>query len=168
MPEKNMIRLIIHHGMVVLSLILSCPSSSSLLGLPLLLLSRFVQLIVLVWFGFYSSIWTFECICREFQESQMQWERSQLEHSNFSFGEFSFKVITFFTLSWSKLPRFALNTILTVGGYSHAPDGLSYGVDMKRIRWMGILQVLSIHSSIPVLVWNWYFKLLFWSFDCRE
>lgn len=28
-----------------------------------------------------------------------------------------------------------------VGGYSHAPDDLSYGVDMKRIRWCGILQV---------------------------
>lgn len=28
-----------------------------------------------------------------------------------------------------------------VGGYSHAPDKLSYGVDMKHIRWCGILQV---------------------------
>lgn len=27
------------------------------------------------------------------------------------------------------------------GGYSHAPDDLSYGVDMKKIRWCGILQV---------------------------
>lgn len=27
------------------------------------------------------------------------------------------------------------------GGYSHAPDELVYGVDMKKIRWCGILQV---------------------------
>lgn len=30
------------------------------------------------------------------------------------------------------------------GGYSHAPDDLSYGVDMKKIRWFGILQVLPL------------------------
>lgn len=28
------------------------------------------------------------------------------------------------------------------GGFSHAPDDLSYGVDMKHIRWCGILQVI--------------------------
>ncbi|KAG6481904.1 hypothetical protein ZIOFF_058528 [Zingiber officinale] len=31
--------------------------------------------------------------------------------------------------------------IILQGGYSHAPDDLSYGVDMKKIRWFGILQV---------------------------
>ncbi|KAK1319717.1 hypothetical protein QJS10_CPB04g01916 [Acorus calamus] len=31
--------------------------------------------------------------------------------------------------------------LLLQGGYSHAPDDLSYGVDMKHIRWCGILQV---------------------------
>ncbi|RZB85910.1 hypothetical protein D0Y65_026129 [Glycine soja] len=31
--------------------------------------------------------------------------------------------------------------ILLQGGYSHAPDDLSYGVDMRFIRWCGILQV---------------------------
>ncbi|KAI8014983.1 Heparan-alpha-glucosaminide N-acetyltransferase [Camellia lanceoleosa] len=31
--------------------------------------------------------------------------------------------------------------IILQGGYSHAPDDLSYGVDMKQIRWCGILQV---------------------------
>ncbi|KAG4982179.1 hypothetical protein JHK87_026928 [Glycine soja] len=30
--------------------------------------------------------------------------------------------------------------ILLQGGYSHAPDDLSYGVDMRFIRWCGILQ----------------------------
>ncbi|GJM91972.1 hypothetical protein PR202_ga08395 [Eleusine coracana subsp. coracana] len=30
--------------------------------------------------------------------------------------------------------------ILLQGGYSHAPDELIYGVDMKHIRWGGILQ----------------------------
>ncbi|KAK0599995.1 hypothetical protein LWI29_010560 [Acer saccharum] len=31
--------------------------------------------------------------------------------------------------------------ILLQGGYSHAPDKLTYGVDVKMIRWCGILQV---------------------------
>ncbi|RHN48535.1 putative heparan-alpha-glucosaminide N-acetyltransferase [Medicago truncatula] len=31
--------------------------------------------------------------------------------------------------------------ILLQGGYSHAPDELVYGVNMKFIRWCGILQV---------------------------
>ncbi|WCJ43102.1 hypothetical protein M5689_023864 [Euphorbia peplus] len=30
--------------------------------------------------------------------------------------------------------------LLLQGGYSHAPDELTYGVDMKKIRWCGILQ----------------------------
>ncbi|TXG65108.1 hypothetical protein EZV62_006383 [Acer yangbiense] len=30
--------------------------------------------------------------------------------------------------------------ILLQGGYSHAPDKLTYGVDVKMIRWCGILQ----------------------------
>ncbi|RVX11900.1 Heparan-alpha-glucosaminide N-acetyltransferase [Vitis vinifera] len=43
--------------------------------------------------------------------------------------------------------------ILLQGGYSHAPDDLSYGVDMKHIRWFGILQVFPLPlftgKSIP-------------------
>ncbi|KAJ6757137.1 hypothetical protein OIU74_026394 [Salix koriyanagi] len=31
--------------------------------------------------------------------------------------------------------------IILQGGFSHAPDKLTYGVDMKKIRWCGILQV---------------------------
>ncbi|KAI9186517.1 hypothetical protein LWI28_018044 [Acer negundo] len=31
--------------------------------------------------------------------------------------------------------------LLLQGGYSHAPDKLTYGVDVKMIRWCGILQV---------------------------
>ncbi|KAF9607980.1 hypothetical protein IFM89_003900, partial [Coptis chinensis] len=30
--------------------------------------------------------------------------------------------------------------IILQGGYSHAPDDLSYGIDMKQIHWCGILQ----------------------------
>ncbi|KAL6660523.1 hypothetical protein ACP70R_001558 [Stipagrostis hirtigluma subsp. patula] len=33
--------------------------------------------------------------------------------------------------------------LLLQGGYSHAPDDLSYGVDMKKIRWCGILQAFT-------------------------
>ncbi|KAL5204857.1 hypothetical protein ABZP36_009728 [Zizania latifolia] len=34
--------------------------------------------------------------------------------------------------------------ILLQGGYSHAPDELTYGVDMKHIRWCGILQMIAL------------------------
>lgn len=34
-----------------------------------------------------------------------------------------------------------VGSVCDEGGYSHAPDDLSYGVDMKKIRWCGILQV---------------------------
>ncbi|KAI7741276.1 hypothetical protein M8C21_015983 [Ambrosia artemisiifolia] len=34
--------------------------------------------------------------------------------------------------------------LLLQGGYSHAPDKLSYGVDMKQIRWCGILQRIAL------------------------
>lgn len=34
--------------------------------------------------------------------------------------------------------------ILLQGGYSHAPDDLSYGVDMKHVRWCGILQRIAL------------------------
>ncbi|KAJ0466728.1 hypothetical protein HanIR_Chr14g0675441 [Helianthus annuus] len=34
--------------------------------------------------------------------------------------------------------------IILQGGYSHAPYDLNYGVDMKKIRWCGILQVFLI------------------------
>ncbi|KAL0375021.1 UNVERIFIED_CONTAM: hypothetical protein Sradi_3417800 [Sesamum radiatum] len=42
--------------------------------------------------------------------------------------------------------------ILLQGGYSHAPDDLSYGVDMKKIRWCGILQVTGICPSADSFV----------------
>lgn len=39
------------------------------------------------------------------------------------------------------------------GGFSHAPDQLTYGVDMKKIRWCGILQVnFYIFSCCSVLI----------------
>ncbi|KAH1227734.1 Heparan-alpha-glucosaminide N-acetyltransferase [Glycine max] len=34
--------------------------------------------------------------------------------------------------------------ILLQGGYSHAPDDLSYGIDMRFIRWCGILQRIAL------------------------
>ncbi|KVH61297.1 hypothetical protein Ccrd_025657 [Cynara cardunculus var. scolymus] len=33
---------------------------------------------------------------------------------------------------------------IVIGGFSHAPDKLSYGVDMKNIRWCGILQRIAL------------------------
>ncbi|KAH9306610.1 hypothetical protein KI387_011014, partial [Taxus chinensis] len=38
------------------------------------------------------------------------------------------------------------------GGYSHAPDSLSYGVDMKRIRWCGILQRIALAYLVVALI----------------
>ncbi|KAK1562610.1 hypothetical protein Q3G72_014763 [Acer saccharum] len=41
--------------------------------------------------------------------------------------------------------------ILLQGGYSHAPD-VSYGVDMKKIRWCGILQRIALVYFIVALI----------------
>ncbi|KAL6868295.1 hypothetical protein ACP4OV_015140 [Aristida adscensionis] len=37
-------------------------------------------------------------------------------------------------------------------GYSHAPDDLSYGVDMKKIRWCGILQRIALVYFVIALI----------------
>ncbi|XP_042428405.1 heparan-alpha-glucosaminide N-acetyltransferase-like [Zingiber officinale] len=42
--------------------------------------------------------------------------------------------------------------IILQGGYSHAPDDLSYGVDMKKIRWFGILQRIALVYLLVALV----------------
>ncbi|XP_024022387.1 heparan-alpha-glucosaminide N-acetyltransferase isoform X2 [Morus notabilis] len=67
--------------------------------------------------------------------------------------------------------------LLLQGGFSHAPDELTYGVDMKEIRWCGILQrialaylvvavleIFSRDSQVEDLPPGWFsiFKLYFW------
>ncbi|EXB75886.1 hypothetical protein L484_022563 [Morus notabilis] len=42
--------------------------------------------------------------------------------------------------------------ILLQGGYSHAPDELLYGVDMKQIRWCGILQRIALVYLVVALI----------------
>ncbi|KAL1546218.1 heparan-alpha-glucosaminide N-acetyltransferase [Salvia divinorum] len=42
--------------------------------------------------------------------------------------------------------------LLLQGGYSHAPDKLTYGVDMKMIRWCGILQRIALAYLVVALV----------------
>ncbi|KAF9594212.1 hypothetical protein IFM89_028869 [Coptis chinensis] len=42
--------------------------------------------------------------------------------------------------------------IILQGGYSHAPDDLSYGIDMKQIRWCGILQRIALVYLIVALI----------------
>ncbi|TVU03615.1 hypothetical protein EJB05_50802, partial [Eragrostis curvula] len=42
--------------------------------------------------------------------------------------------------------------LLLQGGYSHAPDDLSYGVDMKMIRWCGILQRIALVYFVVALI----------------
>ncbi|KAJ3676161.1 hypothetical protein LUZ60_003573 [Juncus effusus] len=42
--------------------------------------------------------------------------------------------------------------ILLQGGYSHAPDDLSYGVDMKHIRWCGILQRIALAYFVVAIL----------------
>ncbi|KAJ9695334.1 hypothetical protein PVL29_010692 [Vitis rotundifolia] len=42
--------------------------------------------------------------------------------------------------------------ILLQGGYSHAPDILSYGVDIKHIRWFGILQRIAVVYFVVALI----------------
>lgn len=42
--------------------------------------------------------------------------------------------------------------ILLQGGYSHAPDELAYGVDMKHIRWCGILQRIAFAYLVVAVI----------------
>ncbi|OAY44036.1 heparan-alpha-glucosaminide N-acetyltransferase [Manihot esculenta] len=42
--------------------------------------------------------------------------------------------------------------VLLQGGFSHAPDKLTYGVDMKEVRWCGILQRIAFAYLIMALV----------------
>ncbi|KAJ7977934.1 Heparan-alpha-glucosaminide N-acetyltransferase [Quillaja saponaria] len=42
--------------------------------------------------------------------------------------------------------------VLLQGGFSHAPDELTYGVDMKHIRWCGILQRIALAYLVVSLV----------------
>ncbi|KAF3340676.1 Heparan-alpha-glucosaminide N-acetyltransferase [Carex littledalei] len=42
--------------------------------------------------------------------------------------------------------------ILLQGGYSHAPDDLTYGVDMKHIRWCGILQRIAFAYLVVAIL----------------
>ncbi|MCL7027619.1 hypothetical protein MKW94_027615, partial [Papaver nudicaule] len=42
--------------------------------------------------------------------------------------------------------------IILQGGYSHAPDDLAYGVDMKQIRWCGILQRIALVYLVVALI----------------
>ncbi|KAJ6913616.1 hypothetical protein NC651_015985 [Populus alba x Populus x berolinensis] len=41
---------------------------------------------------------------------------------------------------------------LLQGGYSHAPNDLAYGVDMKLIRWFGILQRIALVYMVVALL----------------
>ncbi|KAG0476877.1 hypothetical protein HPP92_013718 [Vanilla planifolia] len=41
--------------------------------------------------------------------------------------------------------------LILQGGYSHAPDKLTYGVDMKYIRWCGILQRIALAYLVVAL-----------------
>ncbi|KAL8088648.1 uncharacterized protein LOC141695034 isoform X1 [Apium graveolens] len=42
--------------------------------------------------------------------------------------------------------------LLLQGGFSHAPDKLTYGVDMQRIRWCGILQRIALAYLVVALI----------------
>ncbi|KAL9318194.1 hypothetical protein ACSQ67_014711 [Phaseolus vulgaris] len=49
--------------------------------------------------------------------------------------------------------------VLLQGGYSHAPDDLSYGVDMRFIRWCGILQRIALVYCVVALIETYTNKL---------
>ncbi|KAJ6928688.1 hypothetical protein NC652_012730 [Populus alba x Populus x berolinensis] len=42
--------------------------------------------------------------------------------------------------------------IMLQGGFSHGPDKLSYGVDLKKIRWCGILQRIAFAYLVMALM----------------
>ncbi|KAJ8753998.1 hypothetical protein K2173_001896 [Erythroxylum novogranatense] len=48
--------------------------------------------------------------------------------------------------------------ILLQGGYSHAPTDIAYGVDLKHIRWCGILQRIALVYMVVALIEALTFK----------
>lgn len=46
---------------------------------------------------------------------------------------------------------FEIFGVQNAGGYSHAPNDLTYGIDMKLIRWCGILQVNLLLTFLTIL-----------------
>ncbi|GAA0157235.1 hypothetical protein LIER_14545 [Lithospermum erythrorhizon] len=54
---------------------------------------------------------------------------------------------------------FVIGVILQ-GGYFHGRDDLTYGVDIEKIRWMGILQRISIGYILASLVEIWLVNLI--------
>ncbi|KAK6946441.1 hypothetical protein RJ641_013985, partial [Dillenia turbinata] len=80
--------------------------------------------------------------------------------------------------SWKAMVRalklFLLGVFLQ-GGYLHGTSSLTYGVDIERIRWLGILQRISIGYIIAALCEIWlshssngtgigFFKIYYWQF----
>ncbi|KAJ6692912.1 hypothetical protein OIU79_014612 [Salix purpurea] len=47
--------------------------------------------------------------------------------------------------------------VVIQGGYFHGINSLTYGVDMKRIRWLGILQKISVGYLVAALCEIWLF-----------
>ncbi|KAL9370656.1 hypothetical protein Peur_035796 [Populus x canadensis] len=45
--------------------------------------------------------------------------------------------------------------VVIQGGYFHGINSLTYGVDMKRIRWLGILQKISVGYMVAALCEIW-------------
>ncbi|KAF9605467.1 hypothetical protein IFM89_017486, partial [Coptis chinensis] len=52
-------------------------------------------------------------------------------------------------------------SIISMMGYSHAPDELTYGVDMKRIRWLAGACVLVVYLLVVygAYVPDWHFSV---------
>ncbi|KAG6769762.1 hypothetical protein POTOM_025423 [Populus tomentosa] len=44
------------------------------------------------------------------------------------------------------------SSVASTGGYSHAPNDLAYGVDMKLTRWFGILQRIALVYMVVALI----------------
>uniref|UniRef100_A0A9I9CW75 Heparan-alpha-glucosaminide N-acetyltransferase-like n=1 Tax=Cucumis melo TaxID=3656 RepID=A0A9I9CW75_CUCME len=99
---------------------------------------------------------------------------SRIDHSpwngctlaDFVMPFFLFIVGVAIALAFKKIPslktgvmKISLRTIKLVfwglilqGGYSHAPDDLQYGVDMKHIRWCGILQRIALVYFVVAMI----------------
>ncbi|KAM7279553.1 hypothetical protein ACFE04_006687 [Oxalis oulophora] len=65
-------------------------------------------------------------------------------HFSASFNNHSARTNFPLILSTTTLTFFCFHRVTNKGGYSHAPDKLTYGVDIKRIRWCGILQRIAL------------------------
>lgn len=177
MPAGFSRRSITHHGTVSLLQTLSCPFSFSWLGFPLRLLTRFG----FHNFVFYSlelvsgrlesfvRILTTKRFIEELANSVFHAQKLMnklVATKKAILRALKLLVVGLFVqgklwMNFKFLPAYSISLIVSyqtlvlfAGGFLHGINDLSYGVDISKIRWMGVLQVCKTPKLIELTINN--------------